>query len=666
MDLTRVHIKPSGLKSIPYFIEEFLCIAALVMMVLIPMSEVIASKVFRTGILGSGGLITHLLLCTGLLCGMICTRDNAHLSISLTQYVPEGTVKNYINTINSLVSAFTAIVIAWCSAFFLLHSLETRMLGFITNRTITAVIPIAFVTIAVRFARRTKLTGWKIVFPVLSIVLGTLAALPVIVKLYYGGVDNMPDEIYYFFMDDYPAYTAFAKIPLVIFMIIAAFGGTPLFIVIGGLSLLLLHSSGGQMDSVAADIYSSLTSKSFIAIPLFTLVGFFLSESKAGERLVNVFRSFFSWLPGGIIIVTVVICAFFTALTGASGVTIVALGGILYTILNEHLKYPEKFSIGLLVSVGSIGLLFPPSLPIILVGTVMQTDIRHFFYGGLIPGLIMITAMIVFGVIMSRRIKIPVEKFDGRRALSALKNSILEILLPVLLILGIFSGVLELEEAAAAAVIYIFIVEVLIHRDIKLSNVKNVFQKAIPIIGGVLSIIAVSKAFSYFIIKTGAPGEIANWLNTALSSKYTFLLLLNVVLIVVGCFMDIFSAIMVVLPLLVPIAKVFGIDPVHLGIVFLVNLEMGYITPPVGLNLFLAAYRFKKPFINICRYVSPFLIVRLVVVLLVTFIPWLTTGMVNLFTSASEVIPVDAIDLNIVPDIFEMPDSSDYLQSMDF
>ena len=628
MDYHGAYEKSSGIRGVPYWIEEIFCIAALVLMTLLPVSEAIARMVFKTGIPSSSSLLTHMLLCASLFCGMICTRNNAHLSISFIQYIPEGPIRDKLNVFCNLVSAFIATIIVWSSISFIKISLEVKTLGFIPVRVLAMIIPIAFITIAVRFARRTKLTGWKFIIPALSLVLGTAASFPIIVKIIWGV--NMPDDIY-FFCEDYAYYLSFIRIPVILFLVIAAFAGTPLFIIIGGLSLFLLHTSGGQMSTVAADIYSALTNDKIIAIPLFTLVGFFLSESKAGQRLINVFRCFFSWLPGGIIIISVIICAFFTSFTGASGVTILALGGILYAMLSEHLEYPQKFSIGLLTSVGSVGLLFPPSLPLILVGTVTQTNIFHLFLGGIIPGIILVIAMIVFGVVASIKVKIPVETFNGRKALLALKESAFEILLPVFIIAAYFSGILSLEESAAAAVLYIFIIEVLVHRDIKLSDVKNVFYKAIPIIGGVLSIIALSKAFSYYIVRTEAPANIAVWLHDAFSSKYIFLLLLNFFLLIVGCIMDIFSAIVVVLPLIVPLSQSFGIDPVHLGIIFVINLEVGYITPPVGLNLFLASYRFKKPFIDICRYVAPFLSVRLLVVLLVTFLPALSTFLVGLF-----------------------------------
>jgi tripartite ATP-independent transporter DctM subunit len=416
-----------------------------------------------------------------------------------------------------------------------------------------------------------------------------------------------------------------------VFLIVAALAGAPLFIVMGGLSLLLIQGSWGEIDVVPNQVYVALTQDSIIPIPLFTLAGFFLSESKAGERLVQTFQSLFNWFPGGMIVAAVVICAFFTSFTGASGVTILALGGILYSVLAEHSRYPENFTIGLLTSSGSIGLLFPPSLPIILVGATTMTNIMHLFLGGIIPGLILVTALIVFGIVASVKTKIPLKPFRIKEALRGLQISAFEIILPFLLIIGFFSGIFSLVEIAAIALIYLFIVEVCIHRDIKPAKLLLLLRKAVPIMGGVLSIIALSMALSYYIVDTQAPNRLADWMQSAVQSKYVFLLLLNLALLVVGCLMDIFSAILIVLPLITPLGQAYGIDPVHLGIIFIINLEVGFLTPPVGLNLFLATYRFKRPFTKICRYVFSFLLIQLAVTLLVTYVPWLSTYLTRFF-----------------------------------
>ncbi|MCL2721652.1 MAG: TRAP transporter large permease subunit [Treponema sp.] len=622
------------IKSRFYFIEDIFCIAALVLLAVFPLLEILVHFIFKTGIPASSGFIVHFLLFSALIGGMICTRNESHLAISLMQYVPEGAVRERIKTCTNLISAFISIIIAWSSISFIKMGLDDGIIGFIPRRVLASIIPLAFTIISIRFARRANLTGWKIIIPVCVILLGTVASFPVIAKVIWGfEKPEIIEEICFVFAD----IAVYMKLPVVIFLIISALAGTPLFIVLAGLSLMLLQASDpwlavdGVMDTVANKIYFGLINQNIIAIPLFAIVGFFLSESKAGERLVNTFRSFFGWLPGGIIIVSVIICAFFTSFTGASGITILALGGILYVILSEHLKYPQKFSIGLLTSVGSIGLLFPPSLPLILVGTVLLVDIRHLFLGGIIPGIILVAAMIIFGIIISVKVKIPVEKFELKKALVSLKGSSLEILLPVFLITAYFGGFLNLTQLGAVAVLYIFIVEVLIHRDIKITDIKKIFDKAIPIIGGVLSILAVASAFSYYIVDTQAPSNVASWMQSTISSKIVFLLILNLALLVIGLFLDMFSAILIVLPLIIPLGEIYGIDPVHLGIIFLVNLEVGYITPPVGLNLFLASYRFQKPFIEICKHVFPFMLVRLVVVLLVTYLPWLSTWLVGIF-----------------------------------
>jgi tripartite ATP-independent transporter DctM subunit len=481
---------------------------------------------------------------------------------------------------------------------------------------------------ALRFARSAGLKGWKRIFPVLVIVLGFALGFPSIAKFIWE-YDIPP--LAQGFCDFLHALSLALKTPAIIFLLLCALGGLPIFVVMGGLVLLLLESAGIPVDVVATDIYSALTNDSIIAIPLFTFVGFFLSESKAGLRLVACFRSLFSWIPGGMVIATVLICAFFTSFTGASGVTILALGGILYSILAEHVGYPPKFSIGLLTSVGSIGLLFPPSLPLILVGALTGTDIFRMLAGGLIPGIILVAAATVFGIAISLRTKIPVESFRLSPALSSLRGAAWEILLPFLLVAGYFLGILSLVEIGAAALIYIFIVEVLFHRDIPLREVPRVFLKAVPIIGGILAILALSQSLSYYIVDTNAPVNLAEWMRETIESRYLFLLLLNLALLVVGCLMDIFSAILIVLPLITPLGAAYGVDPVHLGVIFIINLELGFLTPPVGLNLFLASYRFKKPFVEICRHVFPFLLIQLAVVMLVTYVPFFSTFLAGYF-----------------------------------
>jgi tripartite ATP-independent transporter DctM subunit len=621
---------PGGKKSgrVLWIIEQGLCFLSLFFLTAIPAAEVVARLVFRTGVPSSSWIMEQMLLSIGLFAGMITTKKSEHLSISLIQVFPEK-FRDWCAIGTHLISAFVLTVVALCTPSFIKIGLVGRIIGFIPDRVYALALPLGYGVMAFRFTRQTaallrkRIKGAGVwLFPLLAVLLGAWASLPAIGKFIWNF--DVPEAVYRVIDIQY-TIAWYAKIPATVILLVAALSGAPLFVVIGGLALLLLQASGGEIDVVVNQIYTGLTQNSIIAIPLFTTAGFLLSESKAGERLVVTFRSLFSWLPGGMIIATVVICAFFTSFTGASGVTILALGGILYSILSEYSGYSEKFSIGLLTSVGSLGLLFPPSLPIILVGATMQTDIRHLFAGGFLPGIILIAAVAVFGIIASIKTKIPVERFSLKNSALAIRNSAFEILLPFILITGYFSGVFSLVEIGSIAVIYVFIVEVLIHREIKIRELPAVLLKAIPIMGGVLSILAMSQAFSYYIVDTQAPENFARWMQAAIDSKFVFLLLLNLSLLVVGCLMDIFSAILIVLPLVVPLGQIYGIDPVHLGIIFIVNLEVGFLTPPVGLNLFLATYRFRKPFTEICRNVFPFLLIQLAVVLLVTYVPALST-----------------------------------------
>jgi tripartite ATP-independent transporter DctM subunit len=608
-------------------LEKLLCYGAFILLTLMPIAEVVA-RLCKTGIPSSSGLISNLLLVSGLIAGMITTKTGEHLSIALVHYITGEKIKKLLSVVTGLISLFISVILFWCGLSFFKNGLNPEFLWFIPVHLFGLIIPLGFAVITWRFARAIPFRGPAWLIAAAAGLLGTFCALPAVSRVFWGYdppifILDLTDFLYSFIFT--------FQGPAAALLILSALAGTPLFTVIGGLALIVMVTSGGQPEAVTIQIYSALTDSSIAAIPIFTLTGFFLSESKAGERLVQAFRSLFCWFPGGMIVATVIICAFFTSFTGASGVTILALGGILYIILSEKSNYPDKFSVGLLTSVGGIGLLFPPSLPVILVGTTTRTNIIHLFLGALIPGIILVIAMIVFGITASIRIKIPTEPFDLRKTGTALKASLGEILLPFFLIAGYFTGIMTLLEVSAVSVLYVFILETLIHRDIKLSEVPRVFSKAVPIIGGVLSIIALAKALSYAIVFTQIPDNLAFWMQEAIRSRWLFLLILNLALLVVGCLMDIFSAILVVLPLITPLGEAYGIDPVHLGIIFITNLEVGFLTPPVGLNLFLASYRFKKPFVEICRYVFPFLIIQLVVVLLVTYVPWLSTFLTGFF-----------------------------------
>ncbi|GHT48951.1 TRAP transporter subunit DctM [Spirochaetia bacterium] len=612
-------------------LEKIICYGSLAFLAILPCAESLLRILFHSGVPSSPELIVHLLLVLGLFSGMLTTKSGDHLSISIIQFIKDDKIKKILGITSGCLSAFVCTILAFCSGVFIkLVLTPSTMVGFIPEFVFCAAMPLAYVVNALRFAAKTPVKGAFRALPVLAVLLGILFSTPLICQFIWDW--NLPDFAY-ILNDLFYNVAVWVKPIAIIVLFLAALSGTPLFIFLAGLSMLLFQSSeGGQVVIAANQIYTALTQSSIIAIPLFTLAGFFLSESKAGERLVLTFRSFFSGIPGGMIIASVIICAFFTSFTGASGVTILALGGILYTILCSESGYPSKFSVGILTSCGSIGLLFPPSLPIIMVGTTLQTDVRKMFTAGIVPGIILTLAMIIFGIIISLRTKIPRDKFSIRACVSSVKHSILELLLPVFLIAGYFSGILQLVELGAFAVAYTFVVEVIIFRDIKFKDLSKVFGKAIPIIGGILSILALSQALSYYLVDTQIPENFARWMQQAISSKWIFLIILNIALIIIGCLMDIFSAIIIVLPLLLPFCGIYDIEPIHLGIIFLINMEAGFLTPPIGLNLFLASYRFNKPFVEICRCVLPFLGLQLAVVFIVTYFPVFSTFLANLFT----------------------------------
>jgi C4-dicarboxylate transporter, DctM subunit len=417
-------------------------------------------------------------------------------------------------------------------------------------------------------------------------------------------------------------------LPLIILLVLSVFLGGPIFVLVGGLALLFFLHAGGALESAANQSYTMLTGDVIPSIPLFTLAGYIISEGKSGERLVRLFRTLFGWLPGGLAFMSILICAFLTTFTGASGVTIIAVGGLLLFILKDS-GYDERFGRGLITASGSIGLLFPPSLPVILYGVISMTNIKHMFVGGLLPGAFMVLSIAAIGVWRARRDRVPRTAFNPKEALPALLNALGEILLPVLILVLFLKGITTLVETSAVAVIYAILLEVVVHRDLKMSQLPGVFLKSVIILGGILIILATASGFSYYIVDAQIPVQLTEWLKAHVVSPFVFLLLLNLILIIKGFFIDIFSAITIVVPLIAPLGAAYGINPVHLGIIFLANLELGYLTPPLGLNLFLASYRFEKPLVRIYRDVIPFQLVMLASVLIITYVPWMTTALLN-------------------------------------
>ncbi len=411
-------------------------------------------------------------------------------------------------------------------------------------------------------------------------------------------------------------------------IIFSLFYGLPIFLGLGGIAALLFWFDWTPLSAISAETYRIVVSPTLPTIPLFTIAGFLLAESKSSIRLLSLFQALFGWIPGGTPIVLVIICGFFTAITGGSGVTILALGGLLMPMLIKD-GFSKDFSLGLITVSGSIGLLFPPSLPLIIYGVTAGVSIKSIFLGGIIPGLLILVIVASWAIFSSKRQSVAVYGFKINTIKSALIESKWEIAIPFIIMFGIFGGYMTLVETAAISALYVLFITVIIYKDISFSKVGNILIDCCALIGGVLIILGVAMGLTSYIIDAEVPMTLLDWVKANISSKYIFLILLNVFLLIVGCMMDIFSATIIVVPLIKPIAAFFGIDPIHLAIIFIANLELGYLTPPVGMNLFLSAYRFDESMKSVYISTMPFYFVMLFCVILITYFPILSTWLVG-------------------------------------
>ncbi len=416
-------------------------------------------------------------------------------------------------------------------------------------------------------------------------------------------------------------------------LILFALLGAPLFAVIAAGALWGFYSADIDLSAVLIEFYRIAEMPILIAIPLFTFAGYLLSESRAPHRLVEITRALLGWMPGGLALVSLVACAMFTAFTGASGVTIVALGALLYPALKAS-GYSDNFSLGLVTTSGSLGLLFAPALPLILYAVVAQQlgiadniTIDNMFLAGILPGLLMLTLLVAMSLWSVRSNQLT--PFSSQKALQAIREAIWEIPLPFIVLGGIYGGFLAISEAAAITALYILVVEVFIHREIPLKKLPDVMRDSMLMVGGILIILGLSLASTNYLIDAEIPTQLFDIVREHVSDKLTFLLLLNLFLLVLGTMLDIFSALVLIVPILLPIAIGYGIDPVHLGIIFLANMQIGYFTPPVGMNLFIASYRFKKPVMQLYVATLPWFFILFGAVLIITYWPDLSLFLIN-------------------------------------
>ena len=411
---------------------------------------------------------------------------------------------------------------------------------------------------------------------------------------------------------------------MVILLLLLIIMGLPIFAGIMAAAMLGLYVSGVELSAIPIEIFRLANAPVLLAIPLFTFAGYLLSEGGTSKRLVRFSRSLFGWVPGGLGVVALVSCSFFTAITGATGVTIIALGGLLLPALLAE-KYKENFSLGLMTTSGSLGLHFPPSLPIILYGFVSGASIEKLFVAGVIPGALMVGILCLFSVFVGRKWRLERPPFSCSEFLLALKDAAWEVPIPLLIIIGIYSGFCTATEAAVLTVVYVLLIKTIVFRELSLvKDIPRVMRESVKMVGGIMIILGAALGFTNYLVDAFIPMKILQVLEGMVQSKVGFLLILNFFLILVGCAMDIFSAILIVVPLIIPLATRFGIDPIHLGIIFLANLGIGYNTPPVGLNLFIASSRFDRSIVQLYKATLPFLLLLLFTLLLITYWPALS------------------------------------------
>ena len=573
-------------------------------MVLLPLVEATLRKYFSTGISASTTLVQHLTLIIGMMGGSVAARENRLLSLSTLGNLLKGGLREASAVFSAAISAAVSGYLCVAGAQFVMAERDSgRVLVYgLPLWIVKALIPIGFAVVMVRLIRHSSPT-WKG-----RAISGGLAAVFMALCLQFA-----------------------LSTPALILLGVATVLGVPAFVTLGGLALILFWRVGDPIASVPIDHYSLVVNPSLPSMPLFTLAGYFLAEGGAPKRLVRVFGAVFGSIRGGPAMVTAAACAFFTSFTGGSGVTILALGGLLMPVLLAH-RYTERNALGLITGAGSLGLLFPPCLPLILYAVVANVEIESMFLGGLLPGVVMVLAVAAWGMYCQSGGKQEMQKFDWKEARQSLWEAKWELMLPAVALVGLFGGFATAVEAAAATAFYAFLAETVFHRDLKLTtDVPRVMAECGLLVGGVLLILGVALGFTNYLITSEITSRAAEWTTARIHSPWVFLLALNLFLLIVGCLMDIYSAIVVQVPILVPIAKAFGIDPVHMGIIFLANLELGYLTPPVGLNLFLSSYRFHKPLPEVVRSVMPIVLVLGVGVLVITYVPWLTTALPRWF-----------------------------------
>jgi tripartite ATP-independent transporter DctM subunit len=615
--------EPGGWRGVLRAGEDWFLVLPLLALITLPLLEIVLRR-FRTGVSGATAFVQHFTLIVGMFGGAIAAREGRLLSFSTLSTFFKGKLKSMAVIVSSGAAAAISAFLCVASIQFVLTEKSSggRLAYGIPLWCIELALPLGFGLIALRLVWHAA-QHWR----------GRLLTLGLagLVMLFTAHSPVDPEKLMW---------------PALGVLLLATLLGAPVFTGIGGAALILFWADHSTIAAVPLKHYSLVTHPSLPTIPLFTLAGYFLAESGASGRLVSLFEALFGSWRGGPAIATALVCAFFTSFTGASGVTILALGGLLMPILRAA-SYSEQSALGLLTGAGSLGLLFPPCLPVILYSIIASTAMANLgaanasansvtmekmFAGGFIPGVLMVVLTAWWGIRQQPREGFAAKQFDAVAARRALWKAKWELSLPVIALVALFGGFATPVEAAAIVAAYALLVTTTIHHDLRpLADVPRVMRDCGMLVGGVLLILGVALGFTHYLVSAQVPDKLVEWSTHAIKSRWLFLLGLNLVLLLVGGLVEIYAAIVVVVPLLVPVGVAFGLDPVHLGIIFLANMELGFLAPPIGLNLLLSSYRFNVPILQVMRAAFPMLCVLLAGVLLITYFPPLTTWLPRLF-----------------------------------
>lgn len=587
--------------------EESFAALALAAMVALPLLEIAVRAAAGTGVPGSQPFVQHLTLWVGFLGAALAARDGRLLSLATAQFLPAGAARRAARVAAAAVAAAVATLLglASCELVAITRDAGTEVAAGVPAWATQLVLPAAFAAVALRLAWRAGPPAAARAAAATGIALGAV--------LWWLG----------------PQLAGASTWPGLAVLLAAAVLGAPIFAVLGGIAAWLYLVGDVTPAAILVETYALSVSPTLPAIPLFTLAGLVLAAGRSSDRLLAVFRACFGWLPGGTAVVCAFLCSFFTVFTGGSGVTILALGGLLLPALLRD-GYPERFSLGLLTAAGSLGLLLPPALPLIVYAVVAQVPVEDLFVAGILPGLLLTAMVAAWGVREGLRSGTPRAPFVPRAAARALWAARWELLLPAVVLGALLGGWATAVESAALAALYALVVQTAVHRDLSARGARQVLAECVVLVGSVLIILCVAVGLTGWLVNAQVPAQLLAWTRAHVESRVVFLLALNGFLLLVGCFMDIFSATVVVAPLIAPIALAYGVDPIHLGILFVANLELGYLTPPVGLNLFLASQRFERPLLAVARAALPMLGILAIGVLLITYVPWLTLALLSL------------------------------------